>query len=286
MKVLSAWRSLNAEQKRILLEKRLELNRPVDELLALLKPLAACDAMADQSRTRLGCSFGLGLVLTVAVSIVLGNTVSFTAGMAAAVVMLAVTIVLGYFYFWTKRIDVSNNFRQFVIPVLSVFREDIETAHPVHLRLDLGSPTVPSKKQSEKGPYKEGVYHKVIESTYLDPWMSAEALLVDGTKLSWRVTDSIRERTKTKRNPRGKYKTKTKYKKKTDLEVTLRLRKKTYDVTAPADAEVTSDAKRNVVSMEREIRSASLDPIDPKALIDLIADVYRNARLTKKEAGA
>jgi hypothetical protein len=156
----------------------------------------------------------------------------------------------------------------------------------VHLKLDLASPTAASKKQGEKPPYKDGVYHKVIESTYLDPWMSAEALLVDGTNLSWRVTDSIRERKKTKRNARGKYKTKTKYTKKTDLEVSLRLRKKTYDLTAPAEAEVTSDAKRNIVVMEQQIRSASLDPLDPRALIDLIADVYRNARVTKKEAGA
>jgi hypothetical protein len=126
----------------------------------------------------------------------------------------------------------------------------------------------------------------VIETTYVDPWMSAEALLVDGTKLSWSITDSIRERKKTKRNARGKYKTKTKHLKKTDLEVSLRLRKKTYDLTTPGDAEVTSDAKRNVVVMERQIRTPSLDPIDPRALIDLVANVYRNARVAKKEAGA
>jgi hypothetical protein len=284
MNVVQAWRSLNAEQRRILLDKRLELNRPVDELLALLKPLAACDAMADQSRTRLGCTFALAVVLTVAALIAWGNAVPFA--MAIGLVLLAVAIALGYFYFWTKRIDVSNNFRQFAIPVLSVFREDIDAAHPVHLKLDLGSPTAAAKKQSEKAPYKMGAYHKVIESMYLDPWMSAEAVLVDGTKLAWQVTDSIRERQKTKRNPRGKYKTKTKYTKKTDLEVRLGMRKKTYDVTAPAGAEMTGDAKRNVVVLERQIRSAALDPIDPRALIDLIAGVYRNARRARKEAGA
>jgi hypothetical protein len=278
MNVIQAWRSLSVEQKGILRNKRLELNRPIDELLALLKPLAACDAMVDKSRTRLGCTFAVAIVLTV--------VVAFTVGIVAALVMLAVTIALGYLYFWMKRIDVSNNFREFAIPVLTVFREDIEATHPVHLTLDLASPTAASKKQSEKPPYKEGAYHKVIETIYADPWMSAEALLVDGTKLSWRVTDSIRERKKTKRNARGKYKTKTKHLKKTDLEVSLRLRKKTYDLTAPADAEVTSDAKRNVVEMEQQIRTPSLDPIDPRALIDLVANVYRNARVAKKEAGA
>ncbi len=278
MNVIQAWRSLNSEQKSILRDKRLELNRPIDELLALLKPLAACDAMVDKSRTRLGCTFGVAIVLTI--------VAAFTLGMIAALVMLAVTFALGYLYFWMNRIDVSNNFREFVIPVLTVFREDIEPAHPVHLTLDLSSPTTAAKKQSEKPPYKHGAYHKIIETLYLDPWMSAEALLVDGTKLSWRVTDSIRERKKTKRNARGKYKTKTKHLKKTELEVSLRLRKKTYDLTAPAHADVTSDAKRNVVEMEQKIRTPSLDPIDPRALIDLVANVYRNARVAKREVGA
>lgn len=278
MNVIQAWRSLSAEQKEILRDKRLELNRPIDELMALLKPLAACDAMVDKSRTPLGCTFGVAIALTI--------VAAATLGMIAALVMLAVTITLGYLYFWMKRIDVSNNFREFVIPVLAVFREDIEPSHPVHLTLDLTSPTVAAKKQSEKPPYAEGAYHKIIETIYVDPWMSAEALLVDGTKLSWRVTDSIRERQKTKRNARGKYKTKTKHLKKTDLEVSLRLRKKTYDLAAPADAEVTSDAKRNVVEMQQQIRTPSLDPIEPRALIDLVANVYRNARVAKKEAGA
>lgn len=278
MKVVNAWRSLNAEQKGILRDKRVTLDRPVDELLALLKPLAACDAMADKSRSRLGCTFAIAMVVTV--------IVAFNFGVIAAVAMLVVSIALGYFYFWSKRIDVSNNFRQFVIPVLTVFREDIGPTQPVHLELDLSSPTAPSKKQGESAPYAAGVYHKVIDTTYVDPWMAAEAVLVDGTKLSWRVTDSIRERSKTKRNPRGKYKSKTKYTKKTNLEVTLGLRKKTYELTAPADADVTSNAKRNVVTREQLIRTDSLDPIDPRALIDLIADVYRHARVAKKGAGA
>jgi hypothetical protein len=278
MNVIQAWRSLNAEQKGILRDKRLELNRPIDELLALLKPLAACDAMVDKSRTRLGCTFGVAIVLTM--------VAAFALGAIAALVMLAVTFALGYLYFWMKRLDVSNNFREFVIPVLTVFREDIEAAHPVHLTLDLSSPTTAAKKQSERPAYAEGAYQTIIETIYVDRWMSAEALLVDGTKLSWRVTDSIRERKKTKRNARGKYKTKTKHLKKTDLEVSFRLRKKTYDLTAPADAEVTSDAKRNVVRMEEQIRTPSLDPIDPRALIDLVANVYRKARPVKKEAGA
>lgn len=285
MSVIQVWRSLNAEQKQILVDKRIDASRPVDELLTLMKPLAACDTLADKARTKFGCSFALAIVVTIFGGIFLLNVGGIVGGIVG-LLLVAVTITLGYFYFWMKKIDISNNFRQFVLPVLSVFREDIDASKPVTIKLDLSSPTHKSKQQSESAPYSKGVYHKVIDCIYRDPWMTAEAVLVDGTKLSWSVTDVIRERKKTKRNPRGKYKTKTKYSKKTNLEVTVGLRKKMYDVTAPMESELSADEKRSNVTLERQIQSASLDPIAPRSLVDLIAAVYRNASLTKKEAGA
>ena len=287
MSVFKVWRSLDPEQKRILLEKQLTVNRPVDEVLTFLRPLAACDALADKTRTRLGCSFAVSIVATIAGLVILANLgLGRVISGIVLLVLIAVVVAFGYFWLWTRKIDVSNNCRQFLVPVLSVFREDIDPAKPIHLRVDLSSPTDKSKKQSESAPYASGVYHKVIDSMYLDPWMSAEAMLVDGTKLSWQITDSILERKKTKRNARGKYKTKTKYKKKTDLEVTVGLRAKSYEVGNIEGAEVETRGKRNVVEMERTIRTSSLDPIDPRALIDLVAEVYRRATPAQKEAGA
>jgi hypothetical protein len=286
MQVLKAYRSLSAEQKQILSSKQVDLNRPVEELLALLRPLATCDTLTDKARTPLGCTFGLGIVATVGVTILFSNLGWGWLGALVLAVVLAVMIGAGYLWMWTKRIDVSNNFRQFGLPVLAVFREDIDPTRPVRLHLDLSAPTASSKKQSESAPYKAGIYHKVIDTIYHDPWMSADAVLVDGSRLSWSVNDVIRERTKSKRTPRGKHKTKTKYSKKTQLDVELSLKKKLYDVTDAGDGELSSDDKRNTVSVSRELKSATLDPVEPAALIDLIAGVYRNARPMKKEAGA
>jgi hypothetical protein len=285
MNVLSAYRSLNAEQKRILTEKQVDLNRPVDELLVLLQPLAACDAIADKSRTRLGCTAALALVLMIPLLIVLGN-VGAALGWIAFGVLLTIGVGALWLYIWTRRIDLSNNFREFILPVLNVFREDIDPAHPVHLRLDLSPPTAKPKMQSESAPYKKGVYYKIIDKIFVDPWMTAETVLVDGTRLSWSIKDEIRERSKTKKNPRGKIKTKTKYRKKTEIEVELGLRTKSYQIDAPADAEVKRGEKRNTVRLEREQRMDSLNPIAPSALIDVITDIYRKARPAQKEAGA
>lgn len=283
---MDAWktyRSLTAEQKAILLQKQLEVRRPVDELLAILRPLAACDNVANKSQTRFGCTFGILFVVSIAAAIVFSNVGWSTLTTGAILLFVVATVAAGWFWMWLRRIDVSNNLRSFVVPVLTLFREDIDPKSPVHLRLDLSSPTAPPKKTGQSPPFKQGVYHKIIDTMYVDPWMSAEAVLVDGTKLSWSVMDRIRERKKTKKNPRGKYKSKTKYRKVTDLEVRLSLRTKTY---ALAEAELSADGKRGKVEVQRSVRTDSLDPIDPRALVDAITEVYRAARPAKKEAQA
>ncbi len=283
---MDAWktyRSLNAEQKRILSQKKLEVSRPVDELLTLLRPLAACDSVANKSQTRFGCTFGILIVMTFVAVIVFSNIGWGPLPLAALALFVVATIAFFWLWRWLAGIDVSNNLRSFVLPVLALFREDIDPKAPVHLRLELGKPTDASKKASESDPYKKGAYHKIIDTVYVDPWMSADAVLVDGTRLSWSVTDRIRERRQTKRNSRGKYKTKTKYRKVTDVEVKLAMRTKTYEVT---NAEATNDGKRSRVEVQRSVRSESLDPIDPRALIDAITGVYRSARPARKEAHA
>jgi hypothetical protein len=286
---MDAWktyRSLNPEQKQILARKQLEVEKPVDELLALLKPLAACDSIANKSQTRFGCTFGILIVVTFAALILFSNIGWGPLTFAALLLFVAGAIASGWFWMWLRGLDVSNNLRSFVLPVLALFREDIDPKSPVRLRLDLTKPDHATKKTAESDAYKHGVYHKVIDTTYVDPWMAAEAVLVDGTKLRWAVTDRIRERKKTKRNPRGKYKTKTKYRKVTDIDVQLAMKTKTYAVASVADAEVSDDGKRSKVDVQRSVRSASLEPIDPRALIDAITDVYRAARPAKKEAQA
>jgi hypothetical protein len=279
MQAWKTYRSLRPEQKQILAQKRLEVDRPVDELLALLKPIAACDSVANKSQTRFGCTFGIMIVMTVVAVIFFSNLGWGPLTLGVLLLFAGVAVASGWFWLWLRRIDVSNNLRQFVLPVLALFREDIDPKSPVRLRVDLGQPITAQKRTSEGAPYKHGVYHKVIDSTYVDPWMSAEAVLVDGTRLRWSVTDRIRERKKTKRNARGKYKTKTKYRKVTDVEVQVAMKTKTY---ALSDAAVTGDGKRGKVEVQRSVRTDSLAPVDPRALIDAIAGVYRSARPAKE----
>jgi hypothetical protein len=284
---MNAWqahRSLTPEQKHIITSKEVDLNRKPDELIALLTPLASYDKVVDKMRTPLGCTAALAIVASIPLFFLFSG--SDWELMFGAIFFLVLAIAIGalWFWRWTKKVDLSDNLRGTALPILNILREDFARNEPVHVRFDLRPPTDKTKKQSESDPYKHGAYYKIIDSIYLDPWMSCDAVLHDGTSLRWSIVDSIRERKKTKKNPRGKIKTKTKYTKKTEIEVAVGLRTKTYAITAPKDAEVKSGEKKNVVTVSRRIRSAALDPIHPTAFVDIVASVYKSVRPARKEA--
>jgi len=273
MNVWNAYRSLSAEQKHALSQKEIALHRPIDELLAFFKPLAAWDRMSDKARTPFGCGMGLGIVVAIVLFWVIGRPM----GLILSGLFLLAAIAAGVAYFRMKSIDLSNNFRQFAVPVLTVFREDFDATVPLQIRLDLRQPTDKAKRQSESKPYKHGAYHKIIDRMFLDPWMEGEAQLVDGSRLRWSITDSIRQRTKTKRNARGKYKTKTKVSKRSEIDVELTLKTKSYTLGHVDEAEVKRGESKNSVRVTRRVKSASLDPVDPKVFIDLVAGIYSGA---------
>ncbi|HVR37466.1 MAG TPA: hypothetical protein VMU84_00100 [Thermoanaerobaculia bacterium] len=284
---MNAWqahRSLSPEQKQIIATKTIDLNRKPDELIQLLTPLAGYDRVVDKLRTPMGCTGAFLVVACIPLFFLFSSSGWEWMFGLIFLAVLAIAILALTTWNWTKKVDLSDNLRGTALPILNIFREDFARDEPVHLHLDLRPPTHVEKKTSESEPYKHGAYYKIIDCMYADPWMSGEAVLHDGTALKWSVVDSIRERKKTKRNPRGKIKSKTKYTKKTEIEVQLGMRTKTYAVTAPNDAEVKSGEKKNVITMSRRMRSADLNPIKPTAFVDLVAAVYKNARLTRKEA--
>lgn len=284
---MNAWqahRSLTPEQKQIIASKEIDLNRKPDELITLLTPIASYDRVVDKMRTPLGCVGIIAVIACIPLFFLFAGADWYWKFGLAFVAVLAIAIGALWAWRWTKKVDLSDNLRGTALPILNIFREDFARDQPVHIRLDLRPPTDKTKKQSESAPYKHGVYYKVIDTMFEDPWMDGDAVLQDGTAIKWTIVDSIREQKKTKKNPRGKIKTKTKYTKKTEIEVAIALRTKTYAITAPTDADVKSGEKKNVVTVSRRIRTGALDPIKPTEFVDLVANVFKSVRPARKEA--
>jgi hypothetical protein len=229
----------------------------------------------------MGCTTAALFVLAFVLLIVAANVSPFllvlpVAALGGAIYLLVTVLKL-------KKLDLSNNFRQVAMPLFAVLKEDMEDGATLNVRLDLSPPTASPKKTGTGKPYKEGVYYKVVDTTFADHWFGGGARLADGSLLQWTIADDVVESARTKRTARGKHKTKTKYRKLTTISVDVALPKKEYSVAAlPAEegekVRVKDGEKRTSLHLEKKVKSRSIDPIDPRAVFDAISEVYRRAR--------
>ena len=157
-----------------------------------------------------------------------------------------------------KAEDISDNLRQCAVPLLVALREDFGS-DPVEIKLDLRPPMAKEKQTS-----KEKV-NKVTTTIYTDPWMSGDGLLHDGSRLRWSVAETIVEKSYWKRGSSGKQKLKTKRKKRVEIEADLTLKAKTY-------------GEKQTLHGEVKLKRDGIDSIPCDAIINVIADLYKQAQ--------
>jgi hypothetical protein len=285
---LKAFRSLSPDQKALLEAKQLSGEFEPRRLIDLLRPIAAYDRLSDKARTPMGCSTAALFVLSLVLLVVAANVSLFLlplplASLGGAVFLLVTVLRL-------RKLDLSNNFRQVAMPLFAVLEEDMEPGATMNVRLDLSSPTARTKKTGTGKPYERGIYHKVVDTTYVDPWFGGGTRLVDGSLLQWDVTDEVVESKRTKRTAR-KIKTKTKYEKRTTISVTVALPHKKYAVKGlPADegekVKVRESEKRTTFHLTKRVKTKSNDPIDPREIFDIISEAYKRVRPAAAEGSA
>jgi len=137
------------------------------------------------------------------------------------VIALVVGIVGLVLKFRYKKMDLQNEFREYVRPLLENLQDDIKSNSSVALDLYL-SPV--EQKQFSKGKsdkYSVGVYHKCYDYYFERDFLNVKLRLTDGNRLMLTGTELLIKTSKTKRNPRGKIKTKTKYKKRVGFDARL-----------------------------------------------------------------
>jgi hypothetical protein len=266
LKAWRAYRSLDSEQKGLIAQKQIKLRRPIDELIALLKPIADMDAQLSGRGAMTGCLMVLAIPLAL-ITQAMAESFDWPASLRWILFIgcAALFFVPLYMYVKTRPLDVSDNLRGAVMPILYVFRDDIDPQHPVELALDLRQPTDKAKLLREEKPRE-----RLTEKFYSDPWLAAEAVLIDGSRLRLNVTDTIRHRTRTKKSSSGKWKTKTKNSKKCDIDVELTVRNKAYAVRGGEAGE-----KKTTLTANKTLKLDGITPTDPKVIVEVVAGVFR-----------
>lgn len=186
-------------------------------------------------------------------------------------------------------IDVSRNFRDVALPFLALLKQDMEPDANIHVRIDLREPRHENKRRGTPRTQPGSGGTRSVETIYHDAWFNGVAALADGSTLRWDVDDHIVDRTRTKRSRSNKLKTKSRSIKRTVISVALTVANERYRVepaAASKDAKVAvrDGDKRSTIKLVRKIKSKSLDPINPRVLVDAVSGAYR--RLAAPARGA
>ena len=250
--IKAAFKALSADQQAVVTRHGVSGAYSPDEWLTLLAPVAEFDSKCDAVRAGAGGFFARR---------------------------------------FARKHDLPFGLRLFTIPLLPILREDQAADKPLELTLDFTGAEQKQKQKRVSDPYRKGVYHKVIDTFYDDPWIAGRAKFADGTDVEFAVIDHVRSSRKTKRTPRGKIKTKTKAKKKTELAVTLSFPKRNYDEGTDTAAQaglkkqsVKADEDETVVHLSRVVEPARMDGIpEPELLLELIGQAYDRVNPSRRK---
>src|SRR5690606_14267915 len=235
----------------------------IDQLIAMLTPLADADRIGDAGRASLrrrlfGSIFGIVLLL-IGAAFASGNAPAFAQvlliGAAVCAGLLVVLIVL---HLWLGRFDdVENNLRNVALPFLTALKQDVDERAELDVRIDFSKAVQKSKLDRVDKPVRSG-YSKLVNRYYISPWFEGSAPLATGGRLRWRVTDHVLSSRRIRRSASGKYKVKTKQKRKSKLDVSLLRPARHYSAANPADPCIASDGGRVEARLERKIALANV----------------------------
>lgn len=270
--------------------KKLSGKKRLSQWLVLLKVLSQFDETVDDVHKKLkGRSIGtlVGTFVSMFISIF---AIAFTEGHAVVIAVcgivvlafIVMAVIYGIKSSSLKKINLDNDFRKTLLPVLEILSEDIPPKGKIKLDLNLDDPSNKQYKISEK-KLPPGKNRKLIERIYQLKSCSAEIPLVNGTVLILDVIKNPASYDRYYRNPRGKYKHKQKWKLLTTVTTSLLPAKEEFNVNEPdlstlsAKEKIKLSEKKGVqlCKLSRKFKFKSADGVPEKHVPpDTIIDMF------------
>lgn len=284
---LNRYFALDPAQKEFIRTGKRTFNMRPSDMLRFFKPLACFDDNLDAARWQLLKFFIFGLIFSFVGLIMLSNDV-FTSRHSVNAYWLFVFATFGCILmrWFLGTLDVHNNLRNFVVPVINALNQDMTADQVMLLKLDLSGKLVKSKLIShEKKNPGWFQYPKVTTWIYKDPWFICRSQLLDGSNLEIIIEDTIRQRRVTRPSSGGKIKSKTKTKIKHRIRATLALKNKTYSIEDQSSLEkgcdrlkVKDKPRRKAVTMiDTQITTDVDASLEPMSCLSIIGKIFMGA---------
>jgi hypothetical protein len=270
-KVLRIYKSLDKDQIQFVLDKKIEDTLTLEEWLTKLHGIAEMDTIGDESRKQAGnlsIVFGILTIATIILTISKPILFFFPIGFLILFIYFVVT------YFLLSKIDIGNNMRLFIVPMLEYFSKQGSVKKAFSLRMDFSHPI--TKERLSKADDEE---NQKTDSIYRHHWMDGNMMFNDGVKITWEIEDVISKRDGNlkrggiKKDPTGKY----------EIQHILNMHfsaPKEHFIAINKDMMETDDGLYYIVSIHKKDISDSFDEgMSPEVFISSIEEGYHFVRL-------
>lgn len=224
---LKMHQNLSSEQKEFIHNGGIKAEMSIAKWVKLLEPICHYDDMADPVRERItkwrNVSF-VTLFLSFFIVTFIISILNSILGVLLVSIPLTIAILLFFLHRLFHRLDVNNNVRKVIFPLLQMLA--LECGHQKKVKLTINF----NKKLANNEISKTTVGHNVKTEFYTYEVLQADCMLVDNTKFSLKVIDVIRKRKMKKRSASGKTKYKTKFKLKRRIAMVMGFNKQSYYV--------------------------------------------------------
>jgi hypothetical protein len=296
MVLISAFKkyfALAGEQKEFIKRRQKSFFDVPEKLIKFFKPLADFDKDCDAARSQCGKMMLFGVLGFICILILFATEVlTETLFKSILILFLIYFFVMVIIYIFLGRINIHNNLRNFIVPVINTLRQDLVQNEKMHLKIDLRGKCIADKKKKvdthDPGWFS---YPKITRTHFIDNWLSGSATLFDGTKISFSAIDRVVKTDKKKKNPRGKIKYKTKYKVKSSIKVGVAMKTKNYqlnNVTGLKDQGLKikqkQKDKREAVTASKTLIFSSIEAsLEPSFLLELLGKVLMSAQPARQK---
>ena len=185
-KVLRLYKSLDKDQLQFVLDKKVEDTLTIEDWLKKLHGIAEMDTIGDESRKQSGnlsIVFGILTIATFILTLYKPILFFFPIGFAILFIYFLVT------FFLLSKIDIGNNMRLFIVPMLEHFQRQGSVKEAFSLRMDFSNPITKERlsETDEEDNNKPG-------NIYRHHWMDGRMVFNDGVKITWEIEDVINKR--------------------------------------------------------------------------------------------
>ncbi len=217
---------MNALAGSMIAEKKISGQWSLSQLFSIFDALTEYDLQIEAKIAKfgkLGMQGFIFLFLSVFLNIVVIN---INPNILFLTIPLSILFFIGgiigvVLWFRYKKMDLRNEFREYLRPLLENLRDDLKKDAPVILELSLDFVEQKKFSKGKSHKYSVGIYHKCYDYYFERDFLNVKLRLNDGNRLILSGTELLTKTSKTKKTPRGKTKTKTKYKKRVMFDARL-----------------------------------------------------------------